>query len=1738
MANRRYRSVSNRVLRVGTALLSIVLTFPGTAFAGDPLPVAEGHATPEPGSSGVVTAAQSTSQFAVGDVFIGVGNGQIQWRLPDGTLNATLDTGLGGFTTGMAFDKLGNLYSTAFTANNIVKFDTSGTKIGTFGSSYNSRPESIAINAAGDFYVGQADGSRDVIHLSGTGALIGTHDVGLDRRGSDWVDLSSDQCTLYYTSEGTRIKRFDVCANTQLPDLTALLQESYALRLLPGVFGDRAILVADTSSIKMVDAVSGGISNTYDAPGQDCWFALNLDPDGTSFWSADFCTSMVFKFDISSGAVLSQFNTGTPSSTVFGLIVNGEFADARNRSCESENISLGQVGADTDQVSVRYDPRFLVDESKSTSSSEAQAMMTRLRDRAVATYAEYRDQLGFTLPDHVRIEIRCEIIAFRGVPLLATHINAPGFTESDTLVQLQADSVRTDMLDPTNTSPNATWKTLVDHELYHTIWVKGLQGFIPNQVDGFFRYRLLGDPTNSESEAMLGQDLIAESDDAPALGASYLESVGQWIGEPKTVEAGPDDPVKYQAAGFIQYLAERFGAGAALEPRVAAFLRSSYNDKNGLTALGVAMGTGDKRDPVIGALRDYYISALVHRAPNVNSTQNPSYRYLDETTPHNGTTGTPPLYPVLQVPGLVGSPLAAATFNGQTLNKAAGRVYLIDTLGGASTVRVTVTTPQGRFMNFSRPKLAFVPLAADNSVSIDPSFMPDAPSAGSMSWVVPVAGQNRLAVVVVTDGSAKYSLKVEDAGGTSALELQKPTAANPAPAIESACPKPYITATVRPTINGTFATGRPKVAFTATIDGAGVPISHAYELTDNYVVVLKPAVKPAVGTHTIRVSFNGVIAPQIGQITVVSTTTCSTEQDRSIRGAMGPLGQGQQATTTAPVAAGDVSASFSLAWAGSDFDLRLTSPGGRAITEATIAPDVHVVQAPTSVKITVDAPQAGSWQLQATAASVPAPESVTYDIVETGTAVRSDLVATNTGGAGAPIVARLSMTDDSIGITKLAAEATVTDPIGQVRHFPLFDDGAHGDSSPNDGTYGAFVWATDRSGGYHLEVTANGNRPSDGSPIARQESADLTLGAKVDTDGDRVADAAESLLGTSPTTASDGSVDWDGDGVGLADELIAGTDIDSWDSDRGGENDQSELAANRDPRRATDDRAFPQLWLSTQARDGNTASIAVATSDGSGQIRVYRVDDASRTDLGLKAGTGTTFVDGPVASGTYRYVAVIVAADGSQSAPVAGPLLTFATDVTPPFVRMAANDGVWATTSPIVRLTFTDLSEPVTSMRIAESLTGLQAASWISYANPTTFTIGSTDGRHFVYGQVRDAAGNASNIASAIVDLASGAAAWAPSVKVNNDTGTSQQDRAAIALGPDGATYLIWDDYRPGTQADIYFSRRDPATGAWSANQKVNNDTTTRTQWNADIAVDGSNNAYAVWQDPRNGNKTPDDDIYFSKRSASTGSWSANVRVNNDTQGAPLQVTPRIGVKADGAAVAVWVDRRSNQWSIYSARLAAGGTTWGANIRVTTNTSSRKNYPDVTVGPDGTAYAVWEDDRQAGNYDVWYSKLPPGSSTWTPEVKVSDDPATRAQYGARIGIDAAGNLVVAWLDDRPYPRTEVRVSRLAAGSSTWTSSAVVSDAPAYAVALDLAVKGNGNAFAAWQDARGSSYDIWGSYFTASPAGWSVPALVSDDPGATAQMRPTVAINNTEIEAAWTDIRSGNPDIFARRRTPS
>jgi sugar lactone lactonase YvrE len=272
--------------------------------------------------------AVHASGWTRGDLVVGVSGGSYQIRDASGVLKETITGPFSGSTTGCAFNNdLTRLYTTFFDVTKVVAFDFAHPHgavqtIDAAATSPGGHSESVTFAANGHYYVGHPDGNKRLHEYDGAGNLVTTFAIATDDRGTDWEDLTVDQSTLFYTSEGRRILRFNVATNSQLADFANLGapagQRSYAIRLLEPRDGSGGLLVADTVDVKRLDG-AGNVVQTYDAPGEDTWFALTLDPDGTSFWSANFGTSNVYKFDIASGAQLLTFNTGTGSLTVLGL---------------------------------------------------------------------------------------------------------------------------------------------------------------------------------------------------------------------------------------------------------------------------------------------------------------------------------------------------------------------------------------------------------------------------------------------------------------------------------------------------------------------------------------------------------------------------------------------------------------------------------------------------------------------------------------------------------------------------------------------------------------------------------------------------------------------------------------------------------------------------------------------------------------------------------------------------------------------------------------------------------------------------------------------------------------------------------------------------------------------------------------------------------------------------------------------------------------------------------------------------------------------------------------------------------------------------------------------------------------------------------------------------------------------------------------------------------------------------
>ena|SRR2546422_1815457 len=318
-----------------------------------------------------ITQVHAVNTFQKCDVFTGVGGGQINWYRPNdcpgipsavtfqGTLQAT------GFSdsvmTGMSFDVNGGcatigqpcLYATTFNANTAVVFDVTGAYLGTCGgvgnldTAGNSDVESAVVvpgySGGPSVFFGQADGDQHILRYplpcTPTSTLQDSFAVSTGPRGTDWVDMSSDLCNMHYTSEGTKIRSFNVCTSTQNPDFATALPGSsgFAHRIL----SDGSELVADNAFVVHVSNTGANINTCISsAAGGGILFSMDILPDQNAFAAAIIGGSNAVSYQTvaacDAGTAASAFSfTGIQSGQtdcgaciIGGTAIYGEFTSS------------------------------------------------------------------------------------------------------------------------------------------------------------------------------------------------------------------------------------------------------------------------------------------------------------------------------------------------------------------------------------------------------------------------------------------------------------------------------------------------------------------------------------------------------------------------------------------------------------------------------------------------------------------------------------------------------------------------------------------------------------------------------------------------------------------------------------------------------------------------------------------------------------------------------------------------------------------------------------------------------------------------------------------------------------------------------------------------------------------------------------------------------------------------------------------------------------------------------------------------------------------------------------------------------------------------------------------------------------------------------------------------------------------------------------------------------------------
>jgi uncharacterized repeat protein (TIGR01451 family) len=272
--------------------------------------------------------------FASGQVFLSTARQMVFVYSPTGAVVQVLpgSSNEGAQGNGMTFDSVGNLYEADAGDQYVVTYSNKGVGPTNFENP-TAVPYSVLQDPFGNILLGESSYNSDSNPAiqqfsSDGGAVSATYYPGYDQDfpGSFWFELLDNNDTVAYTLGDQTVKLFDLDETYQHPDLSTTMHGAFALRELP----DKSLLVADTDRIARLDT-NGNLIQTYTISGTSAYFTnLNLDPDGATFWTDDQLSGTVYRINISTGAVVSQFPTNlgiaglVPLSAFGGLAVYGQ----------------------------------------------------------------------------------------------------------------------------------------------------------------------------------------------------------------------------------------------------------------------------------------------------------------------------------------------------------------------------------------------------------------------------------------------------------------------------------------------------------------------------------------------------------------------------------------------------------------------------------------------------------------------------------------------------------------------------------------------------------------------------------------------------------------------------------------------------------------------------------------------------------------------------------------------------------------------------------------------------------------------------------------------------------------------------------------------------------------------------------------------------------------------------------------------------------------------------------------------------------------------------------------------------------------------------------------------------------------------------------------------------------------------------------------------------------------------
>jgi hypothetical protein len=279
-----------------------------------------------------------------------------------------------------------------------------------------------------------------------------------------------------------------------------------------------------------------------------------------------------------------------------------------------------------------------------------------------------------------------------------------------------------------------------------------------------------------------------------------------------------------------------------------------------------------------------------------------------------------------------------------------------------------------------------------------------------------------------------------------------------------------------------------------------------------------------------------------------------------------------------------------------------------------------------------------------------------------------------------------------------------------------------------------------------------------------------------------------------------------------------------------------------------------------------------------------------------------------------------------------------------------------------------------------------------------------------------------------------------------------------------------------------------------------------------------SNLVHIVWTDLRDGNN----EIYYKRSTDSGANWGADLRLTSNSS-----ASWNTSLSVSGSILhVIWIDDRDGNWEIYYKRSTDGGALWEADTRLSNN-SSYSEFPSVSVSAS-EVHAVWTDNRD-GNYEIYYRRSSDGGASWGTETRLT----TNASFSLTPSVKSFGSSVhVVWRDNRDG-NYEIYYKRSTDGGLSWGADTRLvnnifdSGDPSVSAAGSLLIT-------VWMDSRDGYWRVFSKRSTDGGSTWSADTPVTTNPADPSF--PIIYVSSQNVHFAWQDYRNSNYEIYYKRST--